>query len=155
MKLIFVLQTVASTTSILLISSLDDITSMGISYEIDRPFNCLSRIWIDLPHKSHNASDKYPTMHYFVTEMGTYVPISVTKWCIVGFGLVHCGICEMGLLSGHEFGYHPHCSCPCACLTLVHTMATRQCGIQGSDNDAVLQAQTFILKYTMVVNSDT
>ena len=37
-------------------------------------------------HKSHNASDKYPTMHHFVTEMCTCVHISVTKWCIVGYG---------------------------------------------------------------------
>ena len=32
-------------------------------------------------HKSHSESDKYPTMHHFVTEMST-----VTKWCIVGYG---------------------------------------------------------------------
>ena len=37
-------------------------------------------------HKSHNASDKYPTMHHFVTEMCTHVHISVTKGCIVGHG---------------------------------------------------------------------
>ena len=36
-------------------------------------------------HKSHNASDEYPTMHHFVTEMCTRVHISVTKWCIVGY----------------------------------------------------------------------
>ena len=36
--------------------------------------------------KSHNALDKYPTMHPFVTEMCTHVLISVTKWCIVGYG---------------------------------------------------------------------
>ena len=39
---------------------------------------------IDQSHKSHNASEKYTTMHHFVTEMCTYVHISVTKWCIVG-----------------------------------------------------------------------
>ena len=39
----------------------------------------------DLLHKSHNALDKYPTMHHFVTDMCTYVHISVTKWCIVGY----------------------------------------------------------------------
>ena len=38
---------------------------------------------IDSSHKSHNASDKYPTMHHFITEMCTHL---VTKWCIVGFG---------------------------------------------------------------------
>ena len=37
----------------------------------------------DPSHKSHNASDKYPTMHHFVTEMCTHVHISVTKWCNV------------------------------------------------------------------------
>ena len=37
-------------------------------------------------HKSHNALDKYPTMHNFVTEMCTHVHISVTKWCIVWYG---------------------------------------------------------------------
>ena len=41
---------------------------------------------IDPSKKSHNASDKYLTMHHFVTEMCTYVHISVTKWCIVGHG---------------------------------------------------------------------
>ena len=29
----------------------------------------------------------YPTMHHFVTEMCTHVHISVTKWCIVGYGI--------------------------------------------------------------------
>ena len=41
---------------------------------------------IDPSHKSHHASDKYPTMHHFVSEMCTCVHISVTKWCIVGYG---------------------------------------------------------------------
>ena len=40
---------------------------------------------IDPSHKSHNALDKYPKMHHFVTEMCTRVQISVTKWCIVGY----------------------------------------------------------------------
>ena len=43
---------------------------------------------IDPSHKSHNALGKYPTMHHFVTEMCTIVHISVTKWCIVGYGTV-------------------------------------------------------------------
>ena len=34
--------------------------------------------------KSHNASDKYPTIQNLVTEMCN-VHISVTKWCIVGY----------------------------------------------------------------------
>ena len=36
-------------------------------------------------HKSHNALDKYPTMHHFVPEMCTHVQICVTKWCIVEY----------------------------------------------------------------------
>ena len=35
----------------------------------------------DLSHKSHNAPE-----HHLVTEMCTHVLISVTKWCIVGYG---------------------------------------------------------------------
>ena len=38
------------------------------------------------------------TMHHFVTEMCTQVHISVTKWCVVGMGLVHYGIFAAGLL---------------------------------------------------------
>ena len=37
-------------------------------------------------HKSHNASNKHHTMHHFVTEMCIHGHISVTKWCIVGYG---------------------------------------------------------------------
>ena len=40
---------------------------------------------ISLFHKSHSVSDRYPTMHHFVTEMCTRVRISFTN-------LVHCGI---------------------------------------------------------------
>ena len=39
---------------------------------------------IDMLPKSQNTSVPYATMHLFVTEMCTYVHISVTKWCIVG-----------------------------------------------------------------------
>ena len=35
-------------------------------------------------------------MHHFVTEMCTHVHISVTKWYILGYCLMHCGIREMG-----------------------------------------------------------
>ena len=38
---------------------------------------------VDPSHKSHNALDKHPTIHHFVTEMCTHVHISVTKRCIV------------------------------------------------------------------------
>ena len=40
----------------------------------------------DPSQKSHNASGKYPSMHHFVTELCTFVHISVTKWCIVWYG---------------------------------------------------------------------
>ena len=43
---------------------------------------------IDSFHKSHNALDKYPIMHHFVTEMCTHMHIAVTKWCIVVYGTV-------------------------------------------------------------------
>ena len=43
-------------------------------------------ILYDPSHKSQNASVPYPTMHHFVAEMCTCVHISVTKWCIVGYG---------------------------------------------------------------------
>ena len=45
---------------------------------------------MDPSDKFHNASDKYPTMHHFVTEMCTHVHISVTKWCIVGNIYLFC-----------------------------------------------------------------
>ena len=45
-------------------------------------YNLLS---IDPFYKFHNALDKYPTMHDFVTEMCTHVHISVTKSCITGY----------------------------------------------------------------------
>ena len=34
--------------------------------------------------KSHNAPNKNPPMHHFVTKMCTHVHISLTKWCILG-----------------------------------------------------------------------
>ena len=39
---------------------------------------------LDPARKINNASDKYPTMHHFVTEICTRVHIYVTKRCIVG-----------------------------------------------------------------------
>ena len=41
---------------------------------------------IDPSHKSHNALDKYPIMPHFVRGICTHGHISVTKWCIVGYG---------------------------------------------------------------------
>ena len=50
---------------------------------------------IDPSHKSYNALDKYPTMHYFVTEMCTFLLQNGALW---DMGMVHCGICATGLL---------------------------------------------------------
>ena len=48
-------------------------------------------------HKSHNASHKYPTMYHFVTEKnGALRDMTGALW---DMGLVHCGICEIGLWS--------------------------------------------------------
>ena len=55
---------------------------MHFQEEIESKF--IIKVLIDPYHKCHNAPDPYPTMHHFVTEMCTYVHISVTKWCIVG-----------------------------------------------------------------------
>ena len=38
-----------------------------------------------------NALNIHPTMHHFVTEMCTHVQISVTKWCIIGYGICATG----------------------------------------------------------------
>ena len=37
-------------------------------------------------NKSHDAFDKCPTIHHFVTKMCTHMHMSVTKWCIVRYG---------------------------------------------------------------------
>ena len=65
-------------------------------------------VTVNLSHTSHNALDKYSTMHNFITEMSTHAHIFVTKWYIVrcgtnnlwNMGLVHRGSCETGLLYG-------------------------------------------------------
>ena len=45
----------------------------------------LCNVSINPFHKSQNAPIPYTTMHHFVTEMRTYVHISVTEWCIMGY----------------------------------------------------------------------
>ena len=47
---------------------------------------------IDPSHKSHNASDKYPTVLHFVTEMRTFL---LRNSALRDMCLMHCGICEM------------------------------------------------------------
>ena len=53
------------------------------------------QLWckIDLFHKSHNASGKYPAMHHFVTEMWPSLLQCDALWDV---WLVHCGICGTG-----------------------------------------------------------
>ena len=53
-------------------------------------------------HKSQNVPVPYPTMHHFVTGMCTCVHVSVTKRALGINWLLHCGICEMVLLSHIE-----------------------------------------------------
>ena len=60
---------------------------------------------IDQSHKFHNASEKYTTMHHFVTEMCTYVHISVTKWCIMG-----CDTGALWDLCNRSIAFHSQCS---------------------------------------------
>ena len=54
----------------------------------------------DQSHKSHNAPIPSTTMHHFETEMCTRMcTFSVTKCVLWYICLMHCGICQMGLLS--------------------------------------------------------
>ena len=62
-----------------------DLTVMGL-----RVFQFLHKIMldtviIDLLHKGHNAPVPYPAMHHFETEICTYVHITCTKRCAVGY----------------------------------------------------------------------
>ena len=40
----------------------------------------------ECPSFTSHQLHKYPTMRHSVTEICTHVDISVTKWCIVGYG---------------------------------------------------------------------
>ena len=60
---------------------------------------------IDTSQNSHNASDKYPTMHHFVTEMCTFLLQNDALWDV---GLMHCGICVTSLMN-EECCSHLHC----------------------------------------------
>ena len=48
-----------------------------------------------LDHKSHNALEKYPTMHHFVTEVCTFLLQNGALW---DMGLGHSCICATDLL---------------------------------------------------------
>ena len=45
------------------------------------------------PQKLYNASDRSPTMHHVVKEICTCVYISVTKMCVVEYGI--CGLWDL------------------------------------------------------------
>ena len=67
--------------------------------------------WFDkLVSKSHNASNKNPTMHNFVTKMCIFL----LQTC-VGYGTLRCVICEIGRLSTYIIYmiYSPPCNCIC------------------------------------------
>ena len=54
---------------------------------------------VDLLHKSHHAPVPYPTMHYCVIKKSVHVcTILLQNSALQDICLVHCGICEMGLL---------------------------------------------------------
>ena len=87
----------------------------------------ISSLTIDPSHKSHSAPVLCSTMYHFVTEMCTHVHISVTKWCIVGYGngvlwdlckrsIIDVCIQQRGTLPGsHCQSYYPG---PVFCLLL-------------------------------------
>ena len=50
---------------------------------------------LDSSHKSHNALNKYPTVHHFVPEMCTFLFQIGALW---DMGLVNCGIRASGLV---------------------------------------------------------
>ena len=64
---------------------------------------------IDTCHKFHNASDKYPRMRHFVTEMYTHVHISLQNGVLWHMKLVNFGMYAIGLVSNlfTEFGDYP------------------------------------------------
>ena len=69
----------------------DDIpAAVNVSFSFHFITMCLSNKLhlcpIGSSHKSHNASDKYPTMHHFVTDMCTHVYISLAPWHTLGYG---------------------------------------------------------------------
>ena len=72
----------------------------GVAIKTTLGFQCLFPWTIDSSNKTHNAPITYHTMHHFVTKMRTHVVCTFllqngALWVIC---LMHCGICEMGLL---------------------------------------------------------
>ena len=58
-------------------------------------FSKLNVYVTELIHNSHNVLAKYPTMQHFVSELCTILLQNGAFWDI---DLMHCGICELGLL---------------------------------------------------------
>ena len=74
------------------------LSDLHIEFKVASPMSCQKGTGrvpssIDPSHKSCNASDQYPTMHYFVTEMYTFLLQNSALWDI---SLMHCGISELG-----------------------------------------------------------
>ena len=88
------------------------------------PLNVLIYPCIDPSHKS----DKYRTMHRFVTEMCTHVHISVTEWCIVAYrtgALWNWSIIDHVRYLGRPVTLHKGCGlkttpCPDICSSSAH-----------------------------------
>ena len=70
---------------------------------------------------SHNALIQYSTMHHFVTEMCTFVHISVQTGALWDFCLVDYGICEMGLFTW-QHRVSGHCQEHTICASLSHSL---------------------------------
>ena len=59
---------------------------MAIEYLAHLTYPTMQYRYPTMQYRYPTMQDRYPTMHHFVTEMCTSVHISVTKWCIVGYG---------------------------------------------------------------------
>ena len=82
------------------------------------------QISIDPSHKSHNASDKYPTMHHFVL---------LQNGALCDTGLVHCEIwdwCNMGFVQ--QVFWYMCIKVSCSLVAQTHSMSQHQPQIVGS-----------------------
>ena len=80
----------------------------------------LSPVWFTKVSHDHSESVPYPSMHHFVTEMCTHVHISVTTWCIEGYGtdaLWH--LCNRSMASTQSY------DCPNASRSTMKNMSNR------------------------------
>ena len=79
--------------------------------------NFIQESAIDPSHKSHNASDKYPTMHHFATEMCTFQLQNGASWDIYDAlwdlwdrSIENVVCCMSNILSGPQCYKRPNCS---------------------------------------------